>query len=640
VAGLPVFDDRRHHIGLGPAENADVYGFVITGQYGKQEQDFGAPSVFGGGESLISTPTLSRWTQDDLTGGAYQYTWGKDPKMFAESLNVLPSQFDRSVRSCPPMVPWLLHDEGGAVPIAVAAAGGALFAAFSGRIRRYDVATGAITHTLELPTHPCIGFAVDRSDRCLLVMTELGINRHKLSDLSFLLTAPAISAWGFPDKVKGTPFGLHASDSFILFSAGGSLWRLNVPDDRTASPADADWTSVGRLPGNWKAATTAAGMTYLLLADNDQRTSLVGTDGSRIIPVTEFPYNFIGQSLEVYGGRIYVGGTGQDFQGGDKYAELHEVTGTSVRLVRTWAPQVAKQIDGSRPKSIHGFGVHEGLLLFGDTGRCLVAYDLSSDGLFCGPEIQPPDGVREFRHIVSFRSRLYAYVHHPLDPAHQDGWYRVATAADVTAGRMQPFRAVVKTSDFAEEPDRAKRWSELRLRTRGAGPVGANYSLDAGLTWVDINGAVEQSGENQVHIFDLSTVPVAHQIRFQIRLERGLNVDSFQEYLGHTLSFSFLDTGKLAWSFTIANVSYVEGASDPVVSEYPPVDHVRGELWEWKRGNRPLNFLDLDGHTYRVTLSKLAEMQPQVLPMVAYTDVGGEEHEGRECFFSVTLLEV
>lgn len=639
---VAVYDPERHHIGLGPAAGSsdprqgENFGYLISG-YNRIGQRFGSPTDFGGERDLIGNPTLSRWTMDDFTGGCYSYTWGKDAAMFASSLNIIPSEFDRSVRSVPPLLTWATKNFGGALPLWVGASDGWLFAVFADGIHGWALDGGWYTHFTTLgdtqantPRAACW----DRNQKRIAILFDAGVINF------YNIDGTLSQSYGAAPIAAGSPgSGIILSQSDLVFACNNYLWKVAMPE--TGTPIDTDFLKLGRLPGQWIAAVALNGFVYIICARKDAAPILVQWAGSTgVLPVCEFPYNFQPDCIAAYGGRIYVGGSGRDFSGGNNNAELYEVTGASLRLVRTFGPESEGAASASKPKSVYDLAVHEGLLVFGDTGRSLVAYDLTSDGFFGSSQLQPPDGIREFRKLLPYRDTVYAWINHPLDH-NQDGWYRVCRSGSTFDIPAASFDGVLVTSDFSPEPDRQKRWSHMKILSR-YGHVTVGYSLTGGApggdTFTDLPTTSESHGDVRITTADLSGIPPSTAIRLRIKMPRGTVAQGFTELVAFTVGFVFLDTGKWAWQFTVNGTERVESRADD--TEKQNVHDIRTELTRYWRDRVPLTYTDVDGSQYTVQLTSLHETQPVIGPESGFVNPDLTVERGREAFYAVTLTEV
>jgi len=143
---------------------------------------------------------------------------------------------------------------------------------------------------------------------------------------------------------------------------------------------------VTRIPGRWRDSLAYNNTLYILINDGSFKSTIYAFDGDTVTPIVEFPFSFYAKCMIEYAGRIFVGGTGFDVNGGEFYAELYEVTGASVRLVRTFSPDTRNvhKVSGTNewPTAIDDLIVHDGLLWFCQKGKRMVCYDVTSDGFF------------------------------------------------------------------------------------------------------------------------------------------------------------------------------------------------------------------------------------------------------------------
>lgn len=639
--GLSAFDPEIHHIGLGPEDLDEPYGFLTLPGYQRSGQNYGAPTDFGGEKDLVGSPNLSRWTQDDFTGGQYQPNWGVDPAQFAYSENVLPSQFANSLRTCPPLFPHRFEAMGGEVPVLMFGYGQRLYTVFQRKVIAHNLSTGArdvytisSTNALDgLPMGTAVSRAAafDRAGKVLYIQVDGGFFfGFQIPTMSFI--GASVPGGG----ATGSANGCFISAGTLLGAWRGALYVAQLKDDGSM-PQSGDYTRQGRLPAAWKDACSLNGLCYILCGDSDLNASLVSwSPAAGILPVTDFPFNFVAESCESYGGRVYVGGSGRDISDNHRYAELYEVMAGSLRLVRTFAPESFST--QRSPRSINDFCVWEGLLFFGDNGRGLVAYDLQKDAFHGGPTLQPPDGQRRILKLVEHRERLYAWVNHPLDIDGQSGLYRVANAPNEVIGSYQ---GRVVTSDFGPELDRDKRWAVCKVLTR-YGPAKLGYSIVSGLpggdSFDDVPGTTEQHGELYLTTFDLRHLPISSQIRFRYSLPRGIDVSSFTELIASTVAFTFLENGKWSWTFTVNGSYRVEGRD--LVGHFQNIHDIGTELRRYWRDRVPLTFRDLDGQSYKVQITNFTESRPNITPPRRFYGGDGTSEEGDEALYHLTLLEL
>jgi hypothetical protein len=661
VTALRDFEAGVDQVGLGPADRDLPYGFVLSGGYTRAGQKFGSPTEFGGQNELISDPVLSRWNQDDWSGGAYQYTWGKDPAMFSGGGNIRPSQFDRTLRTIPPLARYInFSGTGQRTPLLMTAVDGNIVAVFTCGVAKWALASGSTTLYGDTYGHNFLEADWIRAacydpvkKEVLMAVVNYGVTpntatveRLQVPGLTRPHTTTDSEYNTFDQPSNGGRFirAMAMLNNLLVVQSGASAFALDMPDNNGDTFT---WKKLGRLPGDWKDSIVFNGALYILCSSIEGETQLVlvdpklfGTPGvSCLLPVCDFPYNFRGDSIQVLGGRLYVGGSGTDTAGGDRYSEFYEVTGASLRLVRTFEPEARMQNAAHRPKTIRTMVASEGLIWLPDTGRGFICYDPTTDSLYPSSLLQGPDGVREFWKTVHARERIYAYVTHPLDSS-QNGLYRIAQGTDpLTASYFEGF---VYTSDFGPQPDRKKRWSKATVLTRYGGAALA-YSIDNGApggdTFTELPvSSVETHGDAAYTTFDLSGIPLSGHVRLRIRLPRGQEKDGFTELVGMTCAFAFLDSGKWAWSFTINGTERVELMDGSV--HVQDIHDIGTELRRWWREQVPLKYVDTDGVTYAVVVSDVKESQPFAAPAIT---PDGDDHlalqKAPEAFFTVTLLE-
>jgi hypothetical protein len=393
------YDAKKHHIGLGPVSERPVQrGFSISG-YTQSGQQLGGAQAYGAPDALISIPTLSRWNQSDFSGGVGQHVWGADPAMFSSCHGLIPDQLGKRIRTAPPLIQVApAHASVGTrKPLGSFTWSGYLYTVFTNGVLRHDLHTNAQVFYSGMTAGADIitAFAVDRSYGTV-VFTENGQTNEgwKLPDF----TSHAYTATGLlgnpASGADGSNKALGIIANKLLLYRDGSVYSLTITENKdTWSFAATDWhaPTQNRLPGTWVASLVYNNFLYILCSDADNGTTLVYYDPGldTVFTVCRIPYDFVGYSLVEYGGRIYVGGSGRDLSGNDAWAELYEVTGTSVRLVRTFSPE-SKSTAVSRPDAIRAMVVAEGLLFWGNRGKCLGIYDATSDSFYDGPAAPLP----------------------------------------------------------------------------------------------------------------------------------------------------------------------------------------------------------------------------------------------------------
>lgn len=631
---LPAFDRTKHHVGLGTSAEA-LKGLILSGGYRESGQRLPRDAAYGETESYVQPSSLSRWTMDDFLGGAYFDHWSAtDPARFSSSLNLSPAGRGRTLRTVPPMVLW--YNETTADFRGLFAYGDYLFVRFPGSFVRFTVSSASRSaYTRVTSIGPGLA-SYNWSQIGAPVLWEA------LAD--YLGTPPSgklyrmdISAW--TPTVKTTyngPAGLATADVCEGVSVSGPVavasWnrKLYVGDLSATDATQPTWTLVDRLPGAWVASELYNGYTYILCVDESYRTYLCQTDGSVLYVLVEFPFNFIGRSLAVYGGRVYVGGDGWDYSGsGSGYVELYEVTGSSVRVVQTWAPyQLMPGAD--LPVGLKSMVVYDGRLWLGVSGQGLIAYDVGDDalhGVSALPYSDPDDFTVE--KLVVARNQLFAWCEHTTSA--YTGLYRLAQAGDT----VPAFEGELVTGDFVPEPGLLKRWSEVHLYTRysdlSAYAPEVEYSTDGGSTWTAASVTHAVDGYTRKSVADLSGASVSPGMRLRFTFPRDDDVTGFTELLAFTLTFSFLDSGKRSWSMAILGARRVEDVSgDTYIQD---VDTLRTTLWSHFNSGDALYFSDIDGDVHKVSLIQVEQSLPVIGPVL------DENNDAREAFFQITLVE-
>jgi hypothetical protein len=501
---LPPFSSDRHHVGLGTAADA-LKGFFIRG-YTRQRQRETDKIVqeFGGGRDDLGTPGLSRWNQESFIGGAFQYRVDpEDLARFSNSENLMPMLQGQGAISVPPVMAAAEFDplDGsytshvGSPPSYVEpkrmfSVAGSVYLVFKHAIFRYITGTDTLVcSNVEAPdmgdNNEIADAAYDQNEQIYwaLLSPEVSGERPILRKFRHDFTDPNVGVEFFQgptdsEDLVGYGLALWGPTGEIIVSAGQRLFTFLPPklpgDDHTAGT----WSDKGRLPGRWIDSLAYNNRLYILCNEADGQTHLVCWDGVDILPVCTFSFEFEGWSLVDYGGRIFVVGRGTDVNGGDRYGEIHEVTGASNRLVRTFQPEHYNQYTGSdTPKNFKCVAVMDGLLWMPHQGRRLVAYDITADAFWGASEF--PGGENFTLHgMCRGRGALYAYGSTNGVNA-ETGLYRIATNTDTPPS----YSSVLETSDFDVRPARNKRWSELIVRTRNQTSATIEYSQDSGANW-------------------------------------------------------------------------------------------------------------------------------------------------------------
>ena len=646
---LPAYDTEKHHVGLGP--DGSEIGLIVAGAYSKafkRDVSDELQGVHYGSDSFFNQPGVSSWSMDDFTGGAFQQVWGRDVRMFSSCENLLPAQFDRSLRTVPPFQP--IGDAGAAYgsPLCSFAHGGYFVTLFPTALYLVNMTTHAVsavalTTGLESFTHAVYD---RRSGYVLATFTNgSGPGVAPLNPLTGALHGGGAIQPGAANN-EGDFTGIDCDGDRLVVSSADSVWTVEM----TTTPAliGSDWTRVGRLPAPYVASTWLGQQLYILCGGSDKQTSIVAFDGVQVLPVTELPFNFVGQSIAAYAGRVYVGGSGRDINDSHSYAELHEITGSSVRLIKTFAPEV-RSGRYSAPASIHSLCAYEGLLFFGKTGSGLIAYDVTTDALYGGQMFDNVQGAfsdRRLLTLVSARGRLWGWMYVGNNANFHGPWFGAVSGDSVNSS----FAGKLITSDFGPELDRLKKWKAMRLLTRGdtVDPT-LEASIDGGASWTSCAQTAEvTAGGGTLRTYDLSGVAVSHAIRFRITLSRASSSTSFAELVSFSASFQLVDSDdvhpdgrdKLAWTFAVAGVETVELVDGDVLVQR--LSELKAQLWTWARDRTELSLVDQDGSAYTVKIDTMRETQPVILPPVGYNDplAGGQGVvPAREAFYAVTLIE-
>lgn len=642
----PTYDSAKHHVGLRERGVGTTFGFMLHGGYSQelQREAVGSPD-FGGATDLIGqAASLSRWTQDDFVGGMFQWNWGRDDAMFADCIGMMPDAQGRALISCPPMYKKHAFDPDtksnwvSDQPKAMFMVGGSIYVVFGHGILRYQIDSDTETWKSAPASSTYVSADYNTSDQVIYALCNSSVtdDRPFIERIKTDLTSPTFDSTylGPADTENLTGFGFTIRDENIMVNIGRKVWIGDPPDNHNPSVAgDVTWTYVGRLPGRWVASIPYNGMTYILCNDGSFESQLVAYDGDGILPICSFPSSFYAKCLIEYAGRVFVGGTGTDVNGGELYAELYEVTGASVRTVRTFSPESRTTLlsTGNWPNAIQDLVVHEGLLWFAQRGKKMVAYDVTSDGLFGAAEIQSNANL-DFYKMVGGRGRIWAFgVDSAADAGH--GIYRIAQPADSVAA----WNPTMVTSDFVYEPGVKKRWSEIKVMHRYGTMTSIEYSVDAGATWTALTGLVD-TGSGTVHYTTASLVAItpSENIRFRFKLDSTDGATYHKELVAFTVTFAMLDRSKWSWNFNVIAAEELEtldAVLDEGVTQALDTSDVASKMSEWVTGKTPLTYTDIDGSTFDVQMIGYRKQLPIVGPKP-----DGEAHP--EALYSLTLVEV
>jgi Concanavalin A-like lectin/glucanases superfamily/Reelin subrepeat B len=628
------------------------WGFTLENAYAKfmqREVEPGTRDVGGTLDLIAPKPDESTWTQDEFTGGTFQFRYDTDAAMFADCTSYVPSQQSRSLCTVPPVFfkkafnPTAQANPAGRSnltnPSSMFTVAGSIFVCFEHGILRYITGTDSFVwgnQGLGSSGDLCyyVGADYDRNEQCIYVLVgHVDPIGHK--PFFMRLDPETLLLWkttnqyfnNAPDKVEDSPpWGFQINDQNLVVGIGWRLYTVDPPvrpQDATDKPL---WTHIGRLPGRWVDSVAYNGMTYILTATADGKTDIVAFDGTYILPIANMAFNFRGTCMTVYGGRVYIGGSGTDINGVNRYAELHELTGSSTRLVRTFAPE-SRQSRVTYPKEIWDLTVAEGLLWWSERDVRLWTYDLTGDAFFGASVIQHP-GVNFYRHVVG-RERLWFWGAHDTIPG-QHGFYRIPIAGDTVAG----YEGLFVTSDFSNDFALDKQWHEIVVLTRYYPATQVDYSNDGGATWHTTNpGTPSDTGDLHFLTVDLSKAPSSRAIRFRIHQPMGTEVTGSGELIAFTVSFTVKSSPeplKHGWNIIINGAENVEARDGS--NQYQDVDAMKRQLWGWAEARAKLTYKDLGGANYMVKLQDFVEQQPIIGPNVT-------DGENPEAYFAITLME-
>jgi hypothetical protein len=652
---VAAYDSALHHVGLG-ASAASLNGLVLVGPYnrGNAGPVLDKPSDIGTGD-LTGQRQMSRWTQNDYSGGEFQDDW-QDPAMFAECIGMLPNQLTRAVRTVRPIVlarageqdvTWNAGDD----LVQIDQIDGYVFATYNRASGFPEVVrlnpsspsgTGCEFEGADIcSADSIIGAAAwnHSSERLWIGSTlgDLGVHEWVQANAagSRLVIRTTLDTPGL-DLAEPTVSirGIHifGQMKFVITGHGD----VSQDDNRvwlyvSNTGGSTEWKDVGVLPGSYVASVTYNNAVYILTRKGSSQTQLSMTQGDQIFPVLTLPYFFQGQAMVEYAGRLYIGGIGRDLEGDVHHGELHEVNGTSLRLVRTFAAQYDRPdppVDAYHPnrkramKHFKMLGVAEGLLWMPDSSYTGVeVYDATTDSFFGGPRLRTGDDSNlEFTHVLPFGDSLYLWG--VTSDIATTGFYRTERRAD--AGGT--FKSWLVTSDFHPEPAAYKVWSRFATLTRYAAPVLA-YSVDGGITWASLTvESTTTQGDRYERFWSLADVPQSRSIRFRIEFDlAGTADEDAAELVSHSLSFLIHGETNRRWQFQVNTALAVDGQDGRLVEQVP--GDVSSLLWSAMDGSSQLVFRDIDGTDYNVVVTDVQEQVTAITPDC-------------ESFISVTLLEV
>ena len=637
---LAVYDPDKHHIGLGDSPST-LKGFTLAGGARAMLQNAPQVTEFGSSRNLVDAPSLSRWTQDDFLGGAFWPTWhNNDPTVWSSSRNYIPSQQGRSLRSVPPFVLW--DDEsGGASPgafIGAVSSGDYLIACWQNKLVRTKVSDKTRVEYAPPAATTFLWLGIDSIGPAgypVLMISRAGAHTSPIFSRYRLDTWEVLGEYNFTpvNSNIGHAYGFEMDGivpmMVILGTVSAPTQRNNVYSFSPTASTGGTGMLIGRLPGNWVDSVVYNGLVYILCYEPYTHvTRLVTSDGGTLSVLMDMPYNFVGTSIISYAGSIWIFGYGSDVNNEAMYGELHQVTGNTSRLVKTFSPE--NQVGGYTYTEVlrigRTMGVWEGLLWLGGDYDRLLTYDVTTDALYGSSEYDNFGAVTQVRQLVAGKGDLFGYCVNTIDPG-RTGWYRIARPGD----GVVDYDAQFVTSDFDPEPALDKRWAEVHVLSRydDADPE-VWFSVDGGESWMVAPVEVVTTGTFKRTVGTLSDAPVSRQIRLRFGFPRGANVTNYQEMVAYTVTFSFLDSGKRSWSMPVLGVDRPELED----YDYPSFDlsTLETQLWQWIELQTKLTFVDLDGQQHGAQLVNLQK---------TYTEVGPQVDGGhREGFYHLTLVEV
>lgn len=644
---LTPHESGEHHVGLGE-RGGTLYGFQVQGGYTRQMQREGSRSVEVGGNLDLTTAAIgqSRWTQDEFIGGAYQTRATKDKAAFATCLNLIPQLQGVGAISIPPMIQHKAFNPLAAAytsHLAVAvpsyvepknmfSVAGSLYIVFKHVIIRWRQDTDALSSSNV--NQPTMGDNLEIADAAYdqgeemywaLLSAESDVERFVLRRFRHDFTDPNVGTeiyQGPPDTEGMVGYGLSLDGpgkGEVVVSAGQRLFTFLPPKQPSDQPTAGTWTDRGRLPGRWKHAVAFNNRLYILCNEADGETHIVTWDGNEILPVTTFPFNFEGWEMRPYGGRLFIVGRGTDVNGGDRYGELYELTGASIRLVRSFMPEHVEEYAVSTPKNFKTLAVADGLLWFPHQGRGLIAYDLTADGFWGASEFQSPASSNFTIHALCHgRASLYGYgsQNGTMTGA---GLYRVAINTESPAA----YSCVLETADLDYEIGRKKRWSEIVIRCRNQTTGTVEYSPDSGYTWTPLTATPTTVNDITTFRASLAAIPPGETIRFRFTFPQGTDTSvEVMELIAFTVTFIVADTGKSAWSLSLLGVDQVEDwigqqEADLGDNRVQDVASMFGTVRGWAMNKTPLTFKDVDGAEYDVHVVDYSEYLPEIGPRLS-----------------------
>jgi hypothetical protein len=683
----PAYNSAKHHVGLGPSGSQK--GLLLSGAYRKSPQRDGITAgEFGGERDIAFEAGHARWTQDDFSGGIGQDVW-KDAAMLRTSRGFRPEPYGRGLMSIPPtysgygnaFVPYT--SDGDVRTLAQPCLNfyvkgwfcvvyGADKKVFAFDTRPDSFGDMVVTTLANGGTNVA---AWHRSAQILHVADDATeqIWRYTFNPTNGVFSAASPSNYDYPSSVGTRDLVLMNADGpRITCIFGGMIADLTLPDDLSSNVTSSSkqWAVNKRykLPSIARKALFFNSQLYILATDEFDpqrprwpsgqtgwRTQIVAWDGSDLYPVVDFPYAFRGRAMVDYAGRIFVGGESQDLGGGGSFGELYEISGSTLRAVRSWGKE--RRVFNSNPDYILDQGpvtiesllVYEGLLWYFNEGDGRIdCYDITTDAFYGGVEeaaVSDPTVM-----LVPLGNTFGIYYHKTTETTASPPGSYTATLKYVwrsPAEEPAPFdddtftyQVSFVTSDFTFEPSRDKKFSEVSILTMGA-PASACYAstngfLSGGDTALSAIGSPVQDGQWWVSRFDASAIPAGKSfaLNFEFDLDEEGGPDGGPLVVqAVTSTFVVLPSGKKAWQFVVIGAEEVEGTDGTSVAQ--DAEDLATLLFDWLDEGQNLVYTDLDGATYDVRVADIDEQQPIIGPDVAFAS--GTRPEAT---FNVSLIEI
>lgn len=432
---LPVFSKTEHHIGLGDS-TATKKGFMVSA-YQEAVQSLPRAQDYGSGSPLVQAPSLSRWNMDNFLGGAYWKDFlQEDPTVSASTTNMIPTLQGKTLRTIPPMFQrtWINNSGGDSMTFVggIQPFGEYHFhwidtswqiyntAAFKARLEYYRPSSNTYGTAYTATLNTSGGYGKPKLEHgqldnpilwCPAVVAASGGHafiRLELTNQGAVVTAK--TTYAAPTAASLPCKGMEPGAPVPIFCFGNKVYTAALSATDTTAPT---WTLMDRILGEWVDSAVFNSITYILATNQDWKTVIYTTDGSALTMLLEFPYNFDGRVLLSYGGRLFCAGVGQDETGSDSYVELYEITGTSLRLVKSFSGDRSLNpttnysynfgfdFTEDFPSSISALTVYEGFLWLGTTAGKIIAYDLTTDSLYGACEVIPANYDDTYPHINS-----------------------------------------------------------------------------------------------------------------------------------------------------------------------------------------------------------------------------------------------